>query len=279
MRHWGLWLIAANLCVLIGLVFLMPHLMVAPGPLIPAHSAINTSCFSCHAPFQGVVVGRCTTCHTVATIGIRTTKGLPIEGARFPISPKSQTSTNTQPSRAALLGSNKLDYTRLDAELSRTYAVGFHQSLIESSCTSCHTDHTGPQLVNAVRTRFDHALLRPEIKSQCSSCHAAPKTPIHAQSGNACASCHTQAAWKPSTFDHKRFFALTGPHNVPCATCHNTGDFSRSTCFSCHEHQPDQIRASHAREGIMNINNCASCHKSGSGEGREGGEGDDDDDD
>jgi hypothetical protein len=51
------------------------------------------------------------------------------------------------------------------------------------------------------------------------------------------------------------------------------GNTSRYTCFGCHQHQPDQIRASHAEEGIRNIENCVACHRSGSGEGGEGREG------
>ena len=37
-----------NLCGLIVLTFAWPHLMVAPGPLIPAHKAITSNCFACH---------------------------------------------------------------------------------------------------------------------------------------------------------------------------------------------------------------------------------------
>jgi hypothetical protein len=132
-------------------------------------------------------------------------------------------------------------------------------------------------LVKASRQSFAHALLRPEVRGQCATCHHAPQTPLHAQAGSNCAACHTTSAWKPATFEHTRFFALTGPHNASCATCHTGGNFSRYTCFSCHEHQPDQIRAKHAEEGIQNIENCASCHRSASGEGGEGREGGGDD--
>jgi hypothetical protein len=147
---------------------------------------------------------------------------------------------------------------------------------------ACHTDHSGPQLATPSRQRFAHALLKPELRGQCATCHRAPQTPLHAQSGKNCAACHSQTAWKPATFDHRRFFALTGPHKASCSTCHLGGDTSRYTCFSCHEHQPAQIRAEHAEEGIRDIENCVRCHRSGSGEGgveggREGREGGDDD--
>lgn len=233
MRRWGLWLIVINLCGLIALVFALPHLMVAPGPLIPAHASITTNCFACHAPFKGASATRCTACHKVADIGIRTTTGAAVKG--------------------------------------RGDAVAFHQSLTTPDCMACHTDHSAPHLVKASRQSFAHALLRPDVRGQCATCHRAPQTPLHAQAGSNCAACHTQAGWKPATFEHAKYFALTGPHNASCATCHTGGDVSRYTCFSCHQHQPDQIRAKHAEEGIRNIENCARCHRNGSGEG--GGEG------
>ena len=242
MRRWGLWLIVVNLCGLIALAFLWPQLMVAPGPLIPAHHGITSDCFACHIPFKGVSADRCTTCHKVADIGIRTSSG-------HSISKKGDT-------------------------------IAFHQSLTQPDCTACHSDHTGPQLVKWAPQSFAHDLLRPEIRSQCATCHRAPSTPIHAKAGNKCASCHTQAGWKPATFNHARFFSLAEPHAAACATCHTGGDFQRYTCYGCHEHQPAQIRAEHAEEGIRNIENCVRCHKSGSGEsgeGRERGEGSDND--
>jgi len=63
-----------------------------------------------------------------------------------------------------------------------------------------------------------------------------------------------------------RIIALAGPQNTSCATSHLGGNFPRYTCYSCHEHEPDQIRARHAEEGIRNIENCAHCDRSGPGE-------------
>jgi hypothetical protein len=112
-----------------------------------------------------------------------------------------------------------------------------------------------------------HELLRPDVRGQCAACHRAPPTAVHAQAGNNCAQCHTQSTWRPARFEHARFFALTGPHKTACATCHIGGNFKRYTCYGCYEHQPDQIRVEHAEEGIRNIENCARCHQSASGEG------------
>lgn len=234
MRRWGLWLIVGNLCALLALAFLWPQLMVAPGPLIPAHHSIASNCFACHAPLRGVVADRCITCHKLADIGIRFTDGAPTK--------------------------------------KQGPAIAFHQALTQPDCMACHSDHAGPQLTKASRQRFNHSLLRPELQTRCASCHQAPATVFHVQAGTNCAACHTQAGWKPATFNHVRYFSLTGPHNATCATCHTGGDTSRYTCFGCHEHRPAQIRAEHAEEGIRSIENCARCHRSGSGEGAEGGE-------
>lgn len=77
-RRWILMLIAANLMVLLGLTVIYPHLMVSPGPLVPAHANLVTNCFACHAPLRGAVAERCIGCHLIADIGLRTTTGIPI---------------------------------------------------------------------------------------------------------------------------------------------------------------------------------------------------------
>lgn len=236
MRRWGLWLIALNLAGLIALAFAWPQFMVAPGPLIPAHASIAGDCFACHTPFKGVSASRCIACHTLSAIGIRKVGGTPIRSNRS--------------------------------------TVAFHQMLAKPDCTACHTDHSAPRLVEARQSRFAHDLLRADARGRCSDCHRAPPTPLHRQASSNCASCHVTTAWKPATFDHRRFFTLDGPHDAPCATCHTGGTFTRYTCFGCHEHRPEQIRAIHAEEGIGNISNCARCHRSGEGEGGEGDEGD-----
>jgi hypothetical protein len=235
-RRWALALIALNLCALIGLIFVYPHMMVAPGPLIPAHAKITNNCFACHAPFRGASAERCTACHKVADIGIRSTSGAPRPPARR--------------------------------------GIAFHQSLAQPNCLACHSDHREPRLTRAAGPTFAHTLLRSDVRNRCEACHRAPVTALHRQVGESCAQCHTTAGWKPATFDHGRFFALSGPHNASCTTCHVGGNLARYTCFGCHAHQPGAISARHAEEGITNIANCARCHRSGAGEeGGEGGEG------
>lgn len=240
-RRWALWLIAANLCALTWLVLAWPQLMVAPGPLMADHARISSNCFACHAPFAGASPARCATCHKVADIGIRTTRGVPLRQG----------------------GGGR----------------AFHQSLTRADCIACHTDHSRPHLISSDPQRFDHSLLQAKLRTSCASCHRAPRTQVHRMASKSCAACHGTKAWKPVTFDHTRFFALTGPHKTRCTTCHTSTSFERYTCYGCHEHQPAKTRADHAREGIRNIENCARCHRSeDEGEAHnESGEGSDDD--
>lgn len=237
MKHGWVWaIVVANLLALIALVFVYPHLMISPGPLTLAHAALAEDCLSCHAPFQGASPEKCISCHAVADIGVRTTTGVAITGLK------------TRPA--------------------------FHQSLTTQACLSCHTEHPGAN-PDARQPQFSHALLNDMMRNQCASCHVPPADALHADRAAGCTTCHSQDAWKPATFDHARFFPLSGPHKATCVTCHTNGDFNAYTCFSCHEHEPGRTRAEHLEEGIRNIDNCVACHRNGEPDGE--GEGDDDD--
>jgi len=227
-RRWVLALVAANLLGLIALVFVYPNFMISPGPLAPAHSELATDCFACHAPLRGATSERCVSCHAISDIGLRTTKGAPV----------------SSPGRK----------------------VPFHQQLSTQNCLACHTGHQGTAPALVAGKSFSHDLLLPAARAQCETCHAPPDTTIHRGMSANCGQCHSQQGWKPAKFDHAKLFLLDGDHNVACATCHANNDTSRYTCFGCHEHQPDAIRATHVREGIPNFENCVQCHRSARGE-------------
>ncbi|MEW5891270.1 cytochrome c3 family protein [[Acidovorax] ebreus] len=226
--------LAINLAILALLAFVYPHLMVGPGKLIPGHRAIDTDCFACHAPFTGASSERCTTCHKPADIGRLTTKGLPV----------------TKP----------------------LTAVPFHQKLVRQDCVACHSDHAGVKRFRQTG-RFDHALLQAEARKECQGCHKAPADPLHRQIGGNCSQCHSQERWTPATFDHDKYFVLDRDHNAKCVTCHVGNDYSRYTCYGCHEHTPEKIRREHIEEGIRDFKDCVECHRSSNEhEGRGGGE-------
>jgi hypothetical protein len=224
--------------VLFGVLLLAifrPEPMLAPGPVKPAHAAIADDCFACHTPFKGAVAERCITCHAPARIGLFNTRGKRLAGGK----------------------------------------AAFHQQLTTPDCLACHTDHAGPALTGHSPATFHHDVLKPAVRGQCATCHAAPATTLHRQfATTSCATCHATSAWKPAHFAHDRLFRLDRDHNVACTTCHVGGNTRRYTCYGCHEHQPARVLAEHREEGVRgNIDNCARCHRSAEGE-REG-EGDD----
>ena len=235
MTRWVLAFIAASLVGIIALAFVFPGPMLAPGALIPAHASLAGNCFACHVPLQGAAEARCTTCHAVKDIGLFTVAGAP-----------AAPSTEMPP---------------------------FHQGLASTDCMGCHTDHPMASLTPPHSHTFAHDLLSPSAGAACSDCHLAPVDTVHADNTLQCSSCHIQTRWAGAMIDHTRFFALTGPHDVACSTCHTrANDFSQFTCFSCHEHQESDLIRKHQEEGIRNIDNCVACHRDAHAEGGEGGE-------
>lgn len=140
-------------------------------------------------------------------------------------------------------------------------SAGFHQHLIETDCMACHTEHAGSAVVHPI-PEFDHGLLSQDARDQCANCHTAPGDPFHRSFSGECGTCHSQKAWKPASFDHDGYFLLDRDHAAPCATCHVQSNYSTYTCYGCHEHTSERIRAEHIEEGILDFRNCVQCHRS-----------------
>jgi hypothetical protein len=253
--------------------------MVSPGALVPAHAELESYCFACHAPFRGAASDRCVGCHVVADIGVRTTSGAPVERlTKRPLNASFHQQLIEQDCGSCHSDHGRLVERRFSHALLRPAARGdcatchaapandLHRYL-RVSCNQCHTtEHWSP-------ATFDHAALPSATLARCESCHAAPTDGFHRQITAGCTQCHSPQRWKPSTFNHDRFFLLDRDHNATCVTCHTNDDFTRYTCFGCHEHTPANIRAEHEEEGIRNFDNCVSCHRSADGEGGERGGG------
>lgn len=220
----ALLIVAGNLAILVALAIFAPHLMIVPGKTIDAHAEIAKDCFACHTPFLGSRPAKCITCHKVAEIGLKTTKGLPIAKEKK--------------------------------------NVAFHQKLVEEDCVACHSDHKGVQAFRPIG-QFSHKLLQPELQEQCDSCHSGPGDTLHRKIKGNCAQCHTQQAWLPATFEHEKYFRFDRHHDTDCATCHVNNDYESYTCYGCHEHSRSKIRGEHVEEGIYDYENCVECHRSG----------------
>jgi hypothetical protein len=98
----------------------------------------------------------------------------------------------------------------------------------------------------------------------CVGCHQEPQ--IHLGFfGTRCDYCHTTQAWQPALL-HQHTFAIDhgGTGQLDCKICHTT-TYAVYTCYTCHDHQPDEIKASHAKLNLSpeKLAACTDCHMNG----------------
>jgi hypothetical protein len=102
--------------------------------------------------------------------------------------------------------------------------------------------------------------------ANCADCHAEPQ--IHAgYFGLRCQLCHTEQAWTPASLRQHDFpLDHGGKGEVECVVCHES-TYVEYTCFGCHDHQADSIKASHVDLEVTfeNLTACAQCHPNGMG--------------
>jgi len=124
----------------------------------------------------------------------------------------------------------------------------------EHATTACSACHVGGQFTGT-----------PEV---CAGCHLGDfddaTAPIHdpVTFGQDCASCHTEAGWTPSSFDHGPIWPITGAHlTATCGSCHEGGDYTDtpSACDGCH-HGDYLETTSPAHADNLLPTDCASCH-------------------
>ncbi|MBT4141396.1 MAG: hypothetical protein HOE48_26040 [Candidatus Latescibacteria bacterium] len=175
-------------------------------------------------------------------------------------------------------------YSCHQMDFEQTKAPNHVLANLETNCQTCHTD------VAWKPSTFDHnlanfALAGAHVTTDCASCHVGgvftgtptdcyachkpdfeqAKEPDHmaANFDSNCQTCHTDAAWKPSTFDHNQTnFALAGAHvETDCASCHVDGVFTGTPtdCYTCHKldfekvKDPDHVAANFDQD-------CLTCH-------------------
>lgn len=123
-----------------------------------------------------------------------------------------------------------------------------------------------------------HVLFRGTPTARCLDCHDPRRSnnvalaDLHrGVTDQSCLSCHAEhpTPWRAASFDHKKYFLLEGDHQAPCSTCHTQRNFSRYTCYGCHEHNPTRIAREHREEGITRFGDCVQCHRSGAEAERE----------
>jgi hypothetical protein len=165
---------------------------------------------------------------------------------------------------------------------------------ISTNCVACHTTTPGwtPSTFDHNSTSFPLTGGHATIKSNCASCHKtgnistaptdcnschnatfkATTNPNHVAGGfgTDCATCHsTNPGWRPATFDHDKFYVLTGAHisiKNNCTQCHIGGNFNKfpHDCNNCHNAKfKATINPNHVTLGIST--DCAACHTTNPG--------------
>jgi hypothetical protein len=253
-----------------------------------------TDCSTCHqSQFQAATQPNhqlakfdtnCRTCHTTVSWQPSTFSH---DNTRFPLTGAhrgvacSDCHVNNQ---FVTLSTNCIDCHRADyagAMNPNHQALGYPQT-----CSQCHStvawslatfDHnatkfslTGAHL--AVQCQVCHANNNYQlVYSDCFPCHTSdyqrPANPNHVTGflSHQCQSCHTTAAWLPSTFNHSSTkFALTGAHaGVLCQTCHTNSNYQLvfTNCYQCHS--ADFAGATNPNHVAGNFSqNCQTCHTS-----------------
>lgn len=255
--------------IVAGIIFLMvqfPHTMLSPGELVEGHQDLKNDCFSCHTAFSGVTNDKCIACHQLSEIGKDSSMGAGNTKILFHQSLATQSCTACHTDHKGIapempLGGFKHD---LLSETVINNCVSCHQKpadklhrQLTSNCKSCHNTEGWKSSVV-----FNHDMLTVSDKNNCVSCHENPGDSFHKNLQGNCNTCHSTSKWVPSTFDHSSYFVLDGDHNASCNTCHKSSSYDTYTCYGCHEHTVSNILSEHNEEGIYNINNCVSCHKS-----------------
>jgi hypothetical protein len=211
------------LALVLTLALRHPQAAIAPAALTPAHSNLERDCLACHVLGRGAPDARCTTCHPIARIGLFTSRGEPIA------TPNVKTS--------------------------------LHQRLKETRCAACHIEHPGSRRA-VTHAGFAHGMLSPQDLKDCAACHTTPGDALHRGVTESCVTCHSTDHWKPAAFEHDRYWPLDRDHSVACATCHPGNALAGYTCYGCHEHSPESMVRKHGKEGVVDLDRCARCHKS-----------------
>lgn len=228
-------LISFLIAFILGLIgiLIFPYYTINPGIMIEDHMHLKNDCLSCHSLGEGSKTEKCIKCHSPSTIGIKFVDGIKKE----PVNSKSNL---------------------------------LHQSIINTQCYACHTEHNGLSRENAT-LKFRHDVLAADLKKECTKCHS-PQKPddnIHKNLTLNCSDCHSTEAWKPSHFKHE----LLGEILNECRSCHESKQpedlmhrsFGKAIqCVQCHntdKWKPSTFNhTKYFRFDGNHPSNCADCH-------------------
>ena len=257
--------------------FLFPYYSITPGVLIENHQILQNDCLACHSPVKGATTEKCICCHSLSSIGKTTVAGVAIvpENTKSSLIHRSIESIECfychteHQGRSKETATMKFTHTVLTAGAQKNCANCHRKpntpihTIQNIQCSECHSIDKWSKIT------LNHALLGTQVNN-CTVCHVKniPTDELHSviKSKNQCGICHNYNAWKPSTYDHTKYFRFDNNHPSRCADCHALANgFSTYTCYNCHEHSKTEIAVKHQEEGIPNFANCVKCHRSGNG--------------
>jgi hypothetical protein len=210
-------------------------------PLTGAHNAVD--CFSCHTNgFEGTPTD-CQACHTQDF-----NQAVNPNHAALGFSMECATCHTTEPGWSPATLDNHNEY----------YVLSGAHAAIANQCASCHNgDYTN-------------------TPNTCAGCHQQDfnqtTDPNHLalQFSTDCATCHSESAWVPSTFDHdNQYFPIySGEHEGEwdqCIDCHTTpGNYAIFTCLTCHSNPETNEEHNGVNGYLYNSTACLACHPTGS---------------
>jgi hypothetical protein len=212
-------------------------------PLTGAHTTVE--CLNCHANgFEGTPT-ECQACHT-PDFNQTTNPNHP--GLGFSMDCASCHTTEPGWSPATLVNHN--DY----------YVLSGAHAIVATQCASCHNGDYN------------------NTPNTCAGCHiqdynqTVNPSHITLQFSQDCATCHSESAWVPSTFDHdNQYFPIySGSHEgewAQCSDCHTSpGNWPQYTCTTCH--MPSETDEDHTGVNgyVYNSTACLACHPTGEGD-------------
>ena len=247
---------------------------------VGGYTYTSVACYVCHPtgdahesfnhnlsgfPLTGAHIGTpCTDCHASGYIGT------PTQCSACHMNNYTQT-TNPNHGNLGLSNDCAVCHTTDPGWKPATFSIhnnyyvleGAH-ALIANNCASCHNGNytnTPNTCVGCHLTQYNQTTNPP---------HASAQFPTD------CASCHTQSAWVPSTFNHDGLYfpIYSGKHQGTwntCSDCHtNSSNYTIFSCIDCHEHNKTEMDDKHSGVPgyVYNSIACYNCHPTGSGGGK-----------
>ncbi len=233
---------------------------------------IRTACYTCHQAddeHNGQYGTQCYTCHTTrsweeVTFDHNETR-LPLVGGHANLECQACHTPDT--------------FTGLDPACVSCHAEDdVHDGQFGTACERCHVadawdkvtfdhDETAFPLDGAhVNVPCEQCHVNNQYvgtPTECVACHEQPVSHVGVF-GTDCATCHLTSAWTPAYLPEHTFpldHGSTEP--LACDVCHDQGTYTTYTCYNCHEHTPENIRAEHLEEGITDYQDCVRCHPTG----------------